>query len=80
MEEHEQKAEELEREADDLGDQGDRVEEDIGKTRSDFEGKLSDIQAPGLLEEEEAAPGGDTDYTGEDEPDGGDERSEDEDT
>jgi hypothetical protein len=26
--------------------------------RSDFEGKLGDIQAPGLLEKEEAAPGG----------------------
>jgi hypothetical protein len=63
MEEHEKKAEELEQEADELEERGDRVEEDIDDTRSEFEGKLGDSQAPGLLEEEAAAPGG----TGEDE-------------
>jgi chaperonin cofactor prefoldin len=58
MEDHDEKADELEREADDLEHQGDKVEEHIDDTRSDFEGKLGDQQAPGLLEEDAAAPGG----------------------
>ena len=58
MEDHEERADELEREADRLGDQTDEVQDDIDRVRSDFEGKLGDIQAPGLVEEEEAAPGG----------------------
>ena len=58
MEEHEQKAEELEQQADRLEAQSDEVDEHIGEARSDLEGKLGDTQAPGLLEEEAAAPGG----------------------
>ena len=58
MEDHEEKADELESQADRLGDQSDEVQEDIDQVRSDFEGKLGDIQAPGLVPEEEAAPGG----------------------
>jgi hypothetical protein len=58
MEEHEQRAEELERETDELEERGDRVEREIEDTRSDFEGKLGDSQAPGLQDEESAAPGG----------------------
>ena len=56
--EHDEKAEELERQADRLESQSDEVQEDIDQTRSDFEGKLGDTQAPGLQEEEAAAPGG----------------------
>jgi hypothetical protein len=58
MEDHEQRAEELQQEAQRVGEQSDRVQDDIDDVRSDFEGKLGDPQAPGLLEEEDAAPGG----------------------
>ncbi|MEA2467250.1 MAG: hypothetical protein QOJ57_1376 [Thermoleophilaceae bacterium] len=71
MEEYEKRADELEQEADELGEKGDRVEGEIADARSDFEAKLGDAQAPGLLEEEAAAPGG----TGEDEDEGGDAES-----
>jgi hypothetical protein len=56
--EHDEKADELERQADGLEAQSDEVQEDIERARSDFEGKLGDTQAPGLQEEEAAAPGG----------------------
>jgi hypothetical protein len=58
MEDHEQRAEELEQQAERLGDQSDRVQDDIDDARSDLESKLGDGQAPGLLDEEAAAPGG----------------------
>ena len=58
MEDHEQQADELQQQAEELGEQSDRVQEDIDDARSDFEAKLGDSQAPGLLEEEAAAPGG----------------------
>jgi hypothetical protein len=58
MEEHEKKAEELEQQADRLEEKRDEVDPHIGEVRSDFEGKLGDSQAPGLLDEEAAAPGG----------------------
>jgi hypothetical protein len=58
VEEHEKKADEYEQGADELEEQGDRVEQDIEDTRSDFESKLGDAKAPGLLDEEDAAPGG----------------------
>jgi hypothetical protein len=58
MEEHDEKADELERETDRLESQSDEVQDEIDEVRSDFEGKLGDTQAPGLQEEEAAAPGG----------------------
>ena len=58
MEEHDEKADELERETDDLQHQGDKVEQDIEDARSDLDQKIGDQQAPGLLDEEAAAPGG----------------------
>jgi hypothetical protein len=58
MEDHEERAEELEGQAQRLGDQSDSVQEDIDEARSDLDSKLGDSQAPGLLEEEAAAPGG----------------------
>jgi outer membrane murein-binding lipoprotein Lpp len=59
MAEHDEKADELERQADRLGEQSDEVQDDIDQVRSDFESKISDAsQAPGLLDEESAAPGG----------------------
>jgi hypothetical protein len=58
MEDHEQQADELQEQAERLGEQSDRVQEDVEAARSDLESKLGDPQAPGLLEEEAAAPGG----------------------
>jgi hypothetical protein len=58
MEDHDQRADELEQQADRLEQRSDRVGDDIDDVRSDFESKLGDAQAPGLLEEEAAAPGG----------------------
>ena len=58
MEDHEERAEELQQQAEGLGDQSDRLQESVDDARSDFEAKLGDSQAPGLLEEEAAAPGG----------------------
>jgi hypothetical protein len=58
MEEHEQRADELAQQADRLAEQSDRVQGHIDDARSDLDAKLGDVQAPGLLEEEAAAPGG----------------------
>ncbi|HEY0631448.1 MAG TPA: hypothetical protein VGC98_05305 [Thermoleophilaceae bacterium] len=58
MEDHEEKADELERDADRLAEQSEEVQGSVDEARSDFESKLGDTQAPGLLEEEAAAPGG----------------------
>jgi chaperonin cofactor prefoldin len=58
MEDHEQRADELAEETDRLGEQSDGVQEHIDDTRSDLDAKLGDSQAPGLLDEEAAAPGG----------------------
>jgi hypothetical protein len=58
MEDHEQQADELQEQADQLGEQSDRLQDEIDDARSDFESKLGDTQAPGLLEEDAAAPGG----------------------
>ena len=58
MEGHDRKADELEQEADRMGEQTDRVSQDIDDVRTDFESKLGDPQAPGLVDEEDAAPGG----------------------
>jgi hypothetical protein len=58
MEDHEQQADELQEQAERLADQSDRVQEDIDSARSDLDAKLGDSQAPGLLDEEAAAPGG----------------------
>jgi len=72
MEEHEEKADELERQADRLESQSGEVQDDIDQVRSDFEGKLGDTQAPGLQEEEAAAPGGLGEDEEDAEPDGDD--------
>jgi hypothetical protein len=58
MEDYEEKADELEQAADRLGEQSEQVGDEIGDARSDLESKLGDTQAPGLLDEEGAAPGG----------------------
>jgi hypothetical protein len=58
MEDHEEQADALQQEAEQLGEQSDKVQEDVDAARSDLEAKLGDTQAPGLLDEEAAAPGG----------------------
>jgi hypothetical protein len=58
MEDHEQQADELQQQAERLGEQSDSLQEGIDDARADLEAKLGDTQAPGLLEEEAAAPGG----------------------
>ena len=58
MEDHEERADDLERDADRLEEQSKEVQGRVDEARSDFESKLGDPQAPGLLEEEAAAPGG----------------------
>jgi hypothetical protein len=55
---HEEKAQELEREADFLEKGGKRVDDMIQSTREDWDSKKSSSQAPGAADPEEAAPGG----------------------
>jgi hypothetical protein len=57
-ESHEERADELEREADFLEKGGDRVEGMIKQTREDWESKKSSNQAPGAADPADAAPGG----------------------
>lgn len=69
MEEHEQQADELEEHADRMADRTDAVQHEIDDARSDLDSKLGDPQAPGLLEEEAAAPGGKGETDGDDNDD-----------
>lgn len=57
-ESHEERANELEREADFLEKGGDRVDALIKETREDWEQKKSSNQAPGAAGPADAAPGG----------------------
>jgi hypothetical protein len=61
MTEHDEKAQELEREAEDLEEQSDRVGEHIDGTRRDWESKEQDPSVPGAQpdpdDEEESVPG-----------------------
>jgi hypothetical protein len=55
---HEERADELEREADFLEKGGKRVEGMIKETREDWDSKKSSNQAPGAADPADAAPGG----------------------
>jgi hypothetical protein len=57
-ESHEERAKELEKEADFLEKGGNRVESLINQTREDWESKKSSNQSPGAQDEADAAPGG----------------------
>ena len=65
MTEHDEKAQRLEREAEDLEEQSDRVGERIDETRRDWESKEQDPSVPGAQPdpdaEEESVPGVATD-------------------
>ena len=54
--EHEERADELERDADDAEEVKDRLGQDIEDTRSDWEGKKSSTGAPGATDPESAGP------------------------
>ena len=53
MSEHEQQADRLERELDDMQEQSERLEHDISDTRSDWERKQADASVPGAAGERE---------------------------
>ena len=59
--EHDERAEELERAAEDMDERSERVGEHIEETRADWEAKESDPTVPGAqpddAEEEESVPG-----------------------
>jgi hypothetical protein len=55
---HEEKADELEKEADFLEKGGKRVDGMIEDTREDWDSKKSSNQAPGAADAADAAPGG----------------------
>jgi hypothetical protein len=64
QEQHEAKADEVERELDDMGEQSDRLEGEIDDAREDWERKKRDSKVPGAAGEPEEAdePGPETDY------------------
>ena len=53
-EDHAKLADELDREADDLQRRGDRVEEDVEKTRAEWEGHKAYASIPGALPDGDA--------------------------
>lgn len=56
MQEYDERAGELEREADRLEDESKRLEESIDETRTDWEAKQSASDAPGAVDAESAGP------------------------
>ena len=57
MSEHEQRADRLEGEADNLQERSERLEEDISATREDWERKKGDPNVPGAAGDPEHAEG-----------------------
>lgn len=58
MESHEEQADRLERELDDMEEQSGRLEGRIDETRSDWERKKADDKVPGAGGDPQAAEGG----------------------
>jgi hypothetical protein len=54
--EHQDRADELEREADAAGEASERLEEEVDQARSDWEAKKSDQSTPGATDAEAAGP------------------------
>ena len=71
--EHQERADELEREADDAGVDSERLEQDIEEARSDWEAKKGDQAVPGAASEKGAGP---HQLAGEEDPATGDEKAE----
>jgi hypothetical protein len=55
---YEERADELEKEADTMEGRSERIESRIDDVREDWESKKSSNQAPGAVEPDKAAPGG----------------------
>jgi predicted nucleic acid-binding Zn-ribbon protein len=53
MSEHEERADELEREADDIEERGERLEDEIGTAREDWDRKKADPGVPGATDDED---------------------------
>jgi hypothetical protein len=51
--EHEERADELIEEADRAGQASEKLKEDIGQVKSDWESKKGDAQVPGAVDEEQ---------------------------
>ena len=58
MSEHDERADELEREAEDMQERTDRLEDEIGDVREDWERKKGDSRIPGAAGDPEKAEGG----------------------
>jgi hypothetical protein len=69
---HQERADELERDADRAAEPSDQLEGEIEGTRSDWESKKSDQQVPGAVEERGAGP---HQLEGEEDPATGDEKA-----
>jgi hypothetical protein len=54
--EHQERADELEREAEGLGEASDRLKDDVEEAGSDWEAHKSDTSVPGAAEPEAAGP------------------------
>jgi predicted nucleic acid-binding Zn-ribbon protein len=52
MSEYEERADELEDEADDMQERGERLEDEIGDAREDWERKKADPSVPGASDDE----------------------------
>jgi hypothetical protein len=51
MTEHDERADELEREADDMQERADRLEDEISSVREDWERKKGDSNVPGAADD-----------------------------
>ena len=51
MSEHDERADELEREADDMQERSDRLEDEIGDVREEWERKQGDPAVPGAVDD-----------------------------
>jgi len=58
MSEHHERADELEREAEDMQERADRLEDEIGDVREDWERKKGDSRVPGAVGDPEKAEQG----------------------
>jgi hypothetical protein len=70
--EHQERADELEREADAAAQPSEKLEREIEETRTDWEAKKSDQQVPGAVPERGAGP---HQLEGEEDPATGDEKA-----
>jgi hypothetical protein len=58
MSEYEERADALEREADDMQERAERLEDDIGEAREDWESKKADSNVPGAAGDPDSAEDG----------------------